>query len=101
MAAQAKEALKSNRDVASSALGVVAGGLIGNQMGRGNKFGTLAGAVLGGFGANLWEKQHGEKKQAKEKRHHSRHDQDVVRYRPHESSHHGRHYYDDYGYESD
>lgn len=102
MAAQAKETLKSNRDVASSALGIVAGGLIGNQVGRGNKFGTLAGAVLGGFGANLWEKKHADKKEGQDKRHSSRHDQDVVRYRPHESSHHGRHYYDDhYGYESD
>jgi uncharacterized protein YcfJ len=99
MAAQAKEALKSNRDVASSALGVVAGGLIGNQVGRGNKLGTLAGAVLGGFGANMWEKKHADKKESRERRHHR--DNEVARYRPHESTHHGRHYYDDHGYESD
>jgi uncharacterized protein YcfJ len=96
MAAQAKEVLKGNRDVASSALGVVAGGLIGNQVGRGNKIGTLAGAVLGGFGANLWEKQHGDKKKELEKRERER---DEARYHSHAS--HGRRYYDDYGYESD
>ncbi|KIW00764.1 uncharacterized protein PV09_07745 [Verruconis gallopava] len=97
IAAQAKDALKSNRDVASSALGVVAGGLIGNQVGRGNRFGTLAGAVLGGFGANLWEKQHADKKEKRERR---GHDGQVSRYRSHEVSR-GRRYYDDHGYESD
>jgi uncharacterized protein YcfJ len=98
VAAQAKEALKSNRDVASSALGVVAGGLIGNEVGRGNKFGTLAGAVLGGFGANLWEKQHADKKQAREMRERES-ERDDARYHSHAP--HGRHYYGDYGYDSD
>jgi uncharacterized protein YcfJ len=96
MAAQAKEVLKDNRDVASSALGVIAGGFIANQVGHGNRFGTLAGAVLGGFGANMWEKQHGDKKKEREKRDKER---EVDRYRPDAS--HGRHYYDDHGYESD
>lgn len=72
IAAQAKNALKNNRDVASSALGVLAGGVIGSEVGRGNKFGTLAGAVLGGFGANYFEKKDADKKKERErKRYHS------------------------------
>lgn len=101
VAKQAKDALKDNRDVLSSALGVVGGGLIGSQVGRGNKFGTLAGAVLGGFGANYWEKHHSDKKEDRDKNRRKHNDQEVVRYHPHESSHNGRHYYDDHGYVSD
>jgi uncharacterized protein YcfJ len=99
VAAKAKEAFNEHRDVASGALGAVAGGLLGSQLGgrHSKQFSALAGAVLGGLGANYWEKQHTGKKKDKQ-----RYDSDVVRYRPHESSHHGRHYYDDqHGYESD
>jgi hypothetical protein len=74
-----REKLEQNKDIGASALGALAGGLLGNEAGHG-RLSTLIGAALGGIGANIAEKKYEEKK----KRH----------------SGHRRAYGDDHGYDS-
>ena len=44
----------TERGLASGALGAVAGGFVGHQVGKG-PLATVAGVLLGGLGANAWE----------------------------------------------
>jgi len=74
-----REKLEQNKDVGASALGALAGGILGNEAGHG-KLSTLIGAALGGIGGNLAEKKYEEKKKR--------------------SSRHRRTYDDDHGYDS-
>ena len=56
-----KDMFKDRKDVGATALGAIAGGFIGHEVGHGRNVGTLIGAALGGFGANYaerrWEKE--------------------------------------------
>jgi len=45
---------KSERGLTASAIGALAGGLLGNEVG-GGPLATVAGVLLGGLGANAWE----------------------------------------------
>ena len=48
----------TERGLASGALGAVVGGFIGHQCGK-SPLATVAGVLIGGFGANAWEaKEH-------------------------------------------
>ncbi|KAF2418003.1 hypothetical protein EJ08DRAFT_68567 [Tothia fuscella] len=68
-----RDKLEQNKDVGASALGALAGGLLGNQVGHGRhgRISTLVGAALGGVAGNLAEKKYGDCKDDK-KRHSSR-----------------------------
>ena len=69
--------MEKHKDIGASALGALAGGIIGSEMGHGSRLGTLVGAAIGGLGANVAEKKHeegrkrreGEKYKRREKEH--------------------------------
>lgn len=45
----------SERGLGYGTMGAVAGGLLGNEAGKGGLLPTVAGAVAGGLGANAYE----------------------------------------------
>jgi len=67
--------MEQHKDVGASALGALAGGLLGSELGKG-KLSTLVGAALGGISANMAEKKHEDDKRRKERRSSRRHDDD-------------------------
>ncbi len=53
------ELVKHKKDIGATALGALAGSIIGNQFARrDSKRGLLIGAVVGGIGGNLLERHH-------------------------------------------
>jgi uncharacterized protein YcfJ len=69
-ASRVRGKLEEHKDVGYSALGALAGALIGHHVGKGRgkgNAGLLAGAALGGLGANLLERRHEKEKKRKEK----------------------------------
>ena len=58
-----KDELKKHKDVGASALGALAGGIIGNELGGGRgKIGLLIGAAIGGIGGNMYERKHAQER---------------------------------------
>lgn len=52
----------SERGLTTSAIGAIAGGLIGDKVGHGG-LATVAGVLVGALGANAWERREGKKKE--------------------------------------
>ena len=50
-----RKTLKEHKEIGPSALGALAGGLLGNELGHGRFMDTLLGAAVGGIGANFIE----------------------------------------------
>jgi hypothetical protein len=70
-----REQLSKHKDVGASALGALAGGLIGNELGGGRgKIGLLVGAAIGGVGGNVLERKREEDKRRKQDERRARED---------------------------
>jgi len=63
-----REALKEHKDVEVSALGSLAGGLIGSAFGHNRTMGVMLGAAVGGLGANFVEEMREEERKSKHKK---------------------------------